>query len=116
MEQMKRINTIMTTKAPITLRPLRGEDIPLFSQWLDKDYIYKRLCPDGEQHREAWLNEVCNKDGKYDFLTHFIVYYGDKKIGYCLHADCFFTKKRGTTSRVYMERCPSRTIPTRSAT
>ena len=92
MEQMKRINTIMTTKAPITLRPLRGEDIPLFSQWLDKDYIYKRLCPDGEQHREAWLNEVCNKDGKYDFLTHFIVYYGDKKIGYCLHADCFFLK------------------------
>ena len=83
---------MMTTKDPITLRPLRDEDIPLFSRWLDKDYIYKRLCPGGEQHRKAWLDEVCNKEGKYGFLTHFIVYYGDQKIGYCLYADCFFLK------------------------
>ncbi len=52
----------MTTQDQITLRPLRDEDIPLFGRWLDKDYIYKRLCPDGEQQREAWLDEVRNKD------------------------------------------------------
>jgi RimJ/RimL family protein N-acetyltransferase len=79
-------------ESDIQLKPLLAEDIPLFERWLDKEYIYKRLCPDGEKQREAWLDEVTNKDGKYDFLTHFIVYHKDRKIGYCLYADCFFLK------------------------
>ena len=76
----------------IVLKPLLDEDIPLFEKWLDKEYIFKRLCPDGEEQRKAWLDEVTNKDGKYDFLTHFMVYYNNHKIGYCLYADCFFLK------------------------
>ncbi len=79
-------------KDDITLKPLLDEDIPLFASWLNKEYIYKRLCPNGEEQRQAWLDEVNNKDGKYGFLKHFIVYCGDRKIGYCLHADCFFLK------------------------
>ncbi len=79
-------------KNEITIKPLQNEDIRLFENWLNKEYIYKRLCPDGEEQREAWLDEINNKDGKYGFLAHFIVYYKDKKIGYCLHADCFFLK------------------------
>lgn len=79
-------------KSNIQLKPLLVEDIPLFEEWLDKEYIYKRLCPDGEEQRKAWLDEVTNKDGKYDFLTHFIVCHNDRKIGYCLYADCFFLK------------------------
>lgn len=79
-------------KSNIVLKPLLKEDIPLFEKWLDKDYVYKRLCPDGEEQRKAWLEEVNNKDGKYDFLTHFIVCHNDRKIGYCLYADCFFLK------------------------
>jgi RimJ/RimL family protein N-acetyltransferase len=79
-------------KSEIVLKPFQSEDIPLFEKWLDKEYIYKRLCPDGEEQRKAWLDEIINKDGKYDFLTHFIVYHNNRKIGYCLHADCFFLK------------------------
>lgn len=79
-------------KNDIVLKPLLAEDIPLFEKWLDKEYILKRLCPDGEEQRVAWLDEVANKDGKYNFLKHFIVYHNDKKIGYCLYADCFFLK------------------------
>ncbi|MDD4114633.1 MAG: GNAT family N-acetyltransferase [Massilibacteroides sp.] len=82
----------MTDKDEITLQPLLAEDIPLFEHWLSKEYIYKRLCPDGGEQRQSRLDEVNNKDGKYDFLKHFIVYYDGKKIGYCLHADCFFLK------------------------
>ncbi len=48
--------------------------------------------PDGEEQRKAWLDEVNNKNGKYDFLTHFIICYNDRKIGYCLYADCFYLK------------------------
>ncbi len=76
----------------IAIKPLQDEDIPLFDRWLNKEYIYKWLCPDGEANKEAWLDEVNNKDGKYDFLKHFIVYHNDRKIGYCLYADCFFLK------------------------
>lgn len=88
---LQKIN-IMVNKTDIILKPLLAEDIPLFEKWLDKEYIYKRFCPDGEEQRKAWLDEVNNKDGKYDFLTHFIVYYHDRKIGYCLYVDCFSLK------------------------
>ena len=74
----------------IVLKPLLGEDILWFDRWLRKDYIYKWLCPDGEEKKEAWLDEVNNRDGKYDFMKHFIVYYKDKQIGNCIYADCFF--------------------------
>ncbi len=80
------------TKDQILLKPFQDEDIPLFERWLNKEYIYKRLCPDGERQREAWLDEVTDKDDKYGFLTHFIVCHNNRKIGYCLYADCFFLK------------------------
>ncbi len=76
----------------ITLKPIQDEDIPLFDKWLNKEYIYKWLCPDGEEQKEAWLDEVNNRNGKYDFMKHFIVYHINRKIGYCLHADCFYLK------------------------
>lgn len=63
------------------------EDIPLFDKWLDKEYIKKWF---GE--KENWLNEINERNGQYSFLKHFIVYYNDRKIGYCLYADCFFLK------------------------
>ncbi|MDD4142656.1 MAG: GNAT family N-acetyltransferase [Bacteroidales bacterium] len=84
---------MLINQSDISLKPLLPEDIPLFEKWLDKEYIYKRLCPDGKGQRNAWLDEVTNKDGKYDFLSHFIVYHNDRKIGYCLYADCFFLKE-----------------------
>jgi RimJ/RimL family protein N-acetyltransferase len=81
----------MTTEDQISIRPLRDEDIPLFDRWLDKEYIYTRFCPTGEE-REAWLDEVTDKEGKYGYITHFIVWCGGRKIGYCFYADCFFIR------------------------
>ncbi len=74
----------------ITLKPLKYEDISLFCKWIDKEYIYKWFCPNGEEQRQDWLNEVENTNGKYDHFKHFIVYYKDIKIGYCLHLDVYF--------------------------
>lgn len=76
----------------IVLKPLLAEDIPLFEKWLNKEYVYKRLCPEGDEQKDTWLDEVHNKDGKYDFINHFIVYHNNRKIGYCLYVDCFFLK------------------------
>lgn len=71
----------------IVIKPIQEEDIPLFDKWLDKEYIKKWF---GE--KEDWLNEINERNGQYSFLKHFIVYYNDRKIGYCLYADCFFLK------------------------
>lgn len=82
----------MQENKDIVLKPLLDEDIPLFEKWLDKEYIYKWLCPGGERDREAWLDQINNREGQYDFIKHFIVYYDGHKIGYCLYVDCFFLK------------------------
>jgi len=74
----------------ITLKPLQKEDINIFVKWLDKEYIYKWLCPEGEEQRQEWLDEVSNLNGKYNHLKHFIVNYKNKKIGYSLYVDLYF--------------------------
>ena len=59
---------------------------------MNKEYICKWLCPGGERDREAWLDQVSDRNDKYDFIKHFIVYHNDRKIGYCLYTDCFYLK------------------------
>ena len=79
-----------TDKNEITLTPLTDKDVGLFDKWLNQEYIYPWFCPDGEEQREEWLNEVRNADGKYDHAKHFIVNHRDKQIGYGLYIDCHF--------------------------
>jgi len=77
----------------IALRPLLDKDINTFSRWLNKDYIYKWLCPDGEEYRQAWLDEVSNRNDKYNFMKHYIVCCNNKEIGFCLYMDCYFERE-----------------------
>jgi len=77
----------------IALTPLLDEDICLFSKWLDKEYIYKWFCPDGDEHREAWMDEVTNRNGNYNFMKHFIITCNNKKMGFGLYMDCYFEQE-----------------------
>ena len=77
----------------ITIKPWRDKDVDIFSKWLAKEYIYKWFCPDGEEHKMAWLDEVNNRNTQYHYMKHFIVYYNDKAIGFCLYLDCYFEKE-----------------------
>ena len=77
----------------ITLKSFTDKDIGLFSAWLDKAYIYKWLCPEGDEYREAWLHEVNNRKTKYPYMKHFIVYCNDEAIGFCLYMDCYFDRE-----------------------
>lgn len=78
----------MINKNEIVLNPLVENDITQLESWLDKKYIKKWF---GD--KKDWLNEINERDGKYDFLKHFIVYHNDRRIGYCLYADCFYLKE-----------------------
>jgi RimJ/RimL family protein N-acetyltransferase len=77
----------------IVIKSLTNEDVNLLIKWLEKDYIYKWFCPEGEEEKEAWLDEVINLNGKYNHMKHFIVNYNDKKIGFCLYIDCHFEQE-----------------------
>jgi len=77
-------------KNEIKLIPLTDKDVGLFSEWLDKAYIYKWFCPDGEGQRNDWLNEVRNTGGRYDHTKHYIVCYRNQQIGYGMYIDCHF--------------------------
>jgi len=77
----------------ILLNPLLDEDIPLFSKWLDKAYIYRWFCPEGEEYRQAWMDEVTNRNEKFSFMHHFIITYDNKKIGFGLCMDCYFEQQ-----------------------
>ena len=74
----------------IVLKPFLDKDISIFNKWLNKEYIYKWFCPNGEEHKEAWLDEINNRKDKYNYMRHFIVNYNDKEIGFCLYMDCYF--------------------------
>lgn len=90
----------------ITIKPLRDKDVDIFSKWLAKEYIYKWFCPDGEEHKMAWLDEVNNRNTQYHYMKHFIVYYNDKAIGFCLYLDCYFEKNiyRNITEKLSMKK------------
>ena len=77
----------------IQLKPLMDEDVNLFIKWLNKKYIFKWLCPDGDEEKEAWLEEVNGRNNEYNYMKHFIEYYKDLKIGFCLYFDCYFQQE-----------------------
>jgi RimJ/RimL family protein N-acetyltransferase len=74
----------------ITLKPLTEKDVDYISNWLNKEYIYKWFCPNGEVEKEDWLNEINYRNGKYKHMKHFIVNYNGINIGFCLFIDCHF--------------------------
>jgi RimJ/RimL family protein N-acetyltransferase len=77
----------------IQIKPLMDEDVNLFNKWLDKEFIYKWFCPGGEEEKEAWMEEVNGRNGEYNYMKHFIVYFENKKIGFCLYFDCYFQQE-----------------------
>lgn len=56
------------------------KDIPLFTKWLNKDYVKKWYTETNE-----WLEEVSSDE--FDFIHHFIVTEDDKPIGFCQYYD-----------------------------
>lgn len=80
----------------IQLTVFNDEDLPLFTQWLDKDYIYKWFCCDGneseqayidgQEERQAWLDDITFRaESPHRHL--FIVTCDWDKIGFCMCID-----------------------------
>ena len=72
----------------ISLKPVEENDVELLSQWLHKDYILKWY-----KDADAWLDEINNRDGEFEFVHHFIAVYDGRPIGFCQFYDCFDAKE-----------------------
>ena len=74
----------------IILKSLEDEDIIVFENWMDKEYIKKWF---GD--KDEWLNEIHFRKNvnNPEPIIHFIVYYKDKKIGFCQYFDGYFANK-----------------------
>jgi RimJ/RimL family protein N-acetyltransferase len=68
----------------LSLRPFADADIPLFSRWLEQDYIRKWYTDP-----EDWLHEVSHRQDEFCWLYHFIVTLDGAAIGFCQYYDCY---------------------------
>jgi RimJ/RimL family protein N-acetyltransferase len=67
---------------------ITDNDINLIKIWLQKDYIKIWYDP-----IENWVYEMENRNGKFNFIKHFIVKYGYERIGFCQYYDCYFAQE-----------------------
>jgi len=80
----------------IQLVAFRDEDVALFTQWIEKDYIYLWFCCngdkseqafiDGQKEKQEWLNEVTTRDDN-PHRHLFIVMCDGIKIGFGICID-----------------------------
>lgn len=61
----------------IMLRELGDEDVALFSRWLYAPHVARWY-----EQPEAWMDEVNNRHGKYDWIHQRIAMHGGKAIGF----------------------------------
>lgn len=64
----------------ITIRPLKDNDLPTFTQWLAKPHVAPWYTP-----AEDWIAEVCARKGDFSFIRHFIIEADGEPIGFCQH-------------------------------
>lgn len=75
-------------KHEITLKPIEDKDIPLIEEWIHQDYILKWY-----HEPDEWINEMRERDGKFSFLNHFLVYDGGKPFAFCQYYDCYYAQE-----------------------
>lgn len=65
------------------LRPVNKDDFFILEVWLNKKYIKKWY---GEP--EEWLTEIRNDNGDFGWLSHYIVTYENRPVGFCQYYNC----------------------------
>lgn len=62
----------------LRLEKFKDQDIPMLTEWLGAEHI-KPWFTDPQ----AWLKEVRERNGEYDWIRHYIIYRGSAPIGFC---------------------------------
>jgi Acetyltransferases, including N-acetylases of ribosomal proteins len=68
----------------LALRKINHSDIPLLTEWLNKDYISKWY-----HDTDDWLREINGRNDKFNWIHHFIVMDEQTPVGFCQYYDCY---------------------------
>ena len=72
----------------LILEQFTDDDIILMEKWINKEYVKKWYG-----NLSEWIYEIKERNGKYNFIKHFIVKHTNIKIGFCQYYDCFDAKE-----------------------
>ncbi len=61
----------------LRLRKLKDRDVPLFKKWLSEDHIARWY-----QDPPAWIEEIENRHGQFNWIRHYIAVLGGQDIGF----------------------------------
>jgi len=88
----------MKNEHNIQLTAFQDNDVELFTQWLDKDYIYKWFCCEGKEDEQARIDGLGEKQDWLDEVTFreenphrhlYIVTCDGRKIGFGICIDLY---------------------------
>jgi len=95
---MEFIKTTIMNDHKLRLAAFQDEDVALFEEWIDKEYIYKWFCCDGKEGEQAriggleekrdWLDLVRERE-ENPHIHLYIVTCDGHKIGFCIGIDLF---------------------------
>ncbi len=72
----------------LVLKLLEDSDVGQMQLWLNKPHVLKWY-----HDADEWLSEIKERNEKFSFLKHFIVYMDGKPIGFGQYYDCFDAKE-----------------------
>ncbi|MDR2889746.1 MAG: acetyltransferase [Lachnospiraceae bacterium] len=73
----------------LTLRALEDSDVPLVSEWLNKEHVKRWYeLPHMGVGIDDWLAEINARDGDFKWITYQIVLWQGKPIGFCQFYRC----------------------------
>lgn len=67
----------------LALRPLVSDDISMVERWLNTDHVLRWFGDPA-----GWLKEIRDEQNTYEWITHFIVEYKGRAIGFAQYYEC----------------------------
>ena len=80
----------------LILRPFFDKDMLLMEKWLYEPHVAKWY-----KHPDHWLKELHERRSAFAFLSHFIVEFDGKAIGFCQYYDCFHSQQHEVWNDVW---------------
>lgn len=78
----------------LELRPVNDSDIPLITIWLNKEHVKRWYeVPHLGVSVNDWIYELEERNGEFNWITHFIVLWQDRPIGFCQYYKCVDSKE-----------------------
>ena len=77
----------------LKIKPITDDDVQTIEAWLKKDHVRQWF-----ENADAWLDEIKERDEKFNFVKHFVAFYDEKPFGFCQYYACSDVKAEWNTN------------------